>query len=228
MKITVSGKNKKEVELLKKRISSFKGFCNISEKNPDIVITFGGDGSLLYGERKYPGVPKLMLRNKSICKKCNRGVLRVLLMKLFNKKYKIQEYHKIEARVKGRKKIGVNEIIIRNSEQFHALRFNVFVNNKKVNEDIIGDGIVVCTPYGSSGYFHSITRKSFKKGIGIAFNNSIKKIAPIILRDSVVKLKVLRNSGVVSVDNDPRVIKIKEKDVVIIKQSKERFKIIRI
>ena len=32
-------------------------------EDPDVVLTFGGDGLLLGSERAWPGVPKLPLRN---------------------------------------------------------------------------------------------------------------------------------------------------------------------
>ena len=38
-------------------------------------------------------------------------------------------------------------------------------------EKVIGDGLLVATPFGSSGYYRSITGGLFESGIGVAFNN---------------------------------------------------------
>ena len=42
----------------------------ISRKNPDIVLCVGGDGTFLYGEQVYPGVPKLLIKHR--CKSCKK------------------------------------------------------------------------------------------------------------------------------------------------------------
>ncbi|MBI4020263.1 MAG: hypothetical protein HY367_02940, partial [Candidatus Aenigmarchaeota archaeon] len=39
-------------------------------KDPDFVITYGGDGTILVAERKYPGVPKIPISRSRICSKC--------------------------------------------------------------------------------------------------------------------------------------------------------------
>lgn len=234
MRVTVSGRDKKSVELLKKSMDSFKGFCSIDEKNPEIVVSLGGDGSFLYSERKFPGIPKLILRDKSICKKCNEGELKVLVKKLFNKEYKIKKYNKVEAIIKKQgkiiKKIGVNDIVIRNKFPYEALRFNLKIRKMNFNKDIIGDGIVVATAFGAGAYFYSITRKKFNKGFGIAFNNSTERIKPLILNEDNFSLdvKITRNDAFVSSDNDSELVLIKKGDNVKIKNSKEFLEIINI
>ena len=80
MKIALVGKIKKDIKQLKRQIE----FCGyeIVSRNPDVVISFGGDGSFLIAERRFPSVPKLPVRDKSICKRCNIGKLDRLLMRL--------------------------------------------------------------------------------------------------------------------------------------------------
>ena len=43
-----------------KRILELRGW-SLVKANPDYVITVGGDGSILYAESKYPGVPIISL-----------------------------------------------------------------------------------------------------------------------------------------------------------------------
>jgi len=38
-------------------------------------------------------------------------------------------------------------------------------------ERVVGDGILVATPFGSTGYYRSITGGQFTDGLGVAFNN---------------------------------------------------------
>jgi NAD+ kinase len=228
MRITVVGKVKKDVDKLRKQISVY-GY-KVAKKGADAVISFGGDGSFLIAERHFPSVPKLIIRDKSICKKCNAGKLKAILNKLVNRQFTIKKYHKMEAEIKRKDKLtrkkAVNDIVVRNKEPYHALRFILAVNNRGIDREFIGDGIVVATPFGSTGYFYSITGKSFKKGVGIAFNNVTIKTNPLVLKNPVVRLKVIRNKAVVCSDNDMDTITIGEGDVVEVRESREMFQII--
>lgn len=61
MKIAICSKYNKEkiIKTLKKK--DFK----VVKKNPNIVISYGGDGTILYAENKFPLVPKLIIKINS-------------------------------------------------------------------------------------------------------------------------------------------------------------------
>ena len=72
-------------------------------------------------------------------------------------------------------------------------------------------------------YFYSITRKTFRKGIGIAFNNSTKEFKPIIIKNSdlKIKIKILRGEGVFTSDNSHKKLMVNPNDTIeIIKLKK--------
>ena len=54
------------------------------ENEPDLVISYGGDGSLLGAERDFPGVPKCPIRDMRQNPKCPRHSDMTTLEKLFN------------------------------------------------------------------------------------------------------------------------------------------------
>lgn len=194
----------------------------VISKNPEFVICVGGDGTFLIAERKFPGMPKAIVRESKICKKSHNLPLETILSLIKSGNYSVENNIKLEVEVNGNKLVGTNEIILRNKSQITALRFSVLINDKIIVSEIIGDGIVVATPFGSTGYFSSITRKSFEKGIGLCFNNSTAHLEPIILDDnSVVQIKIMRMDGLVSADNNPNMIKVKEGDLITIKKSKD-------
>lgn len=230
MKIAVEGKNKIKTQILKENLKLF-GY-KVVEKNPDIVISYGGDGSFLYSERKYPGVPKLITRNDSICKKCVEGDHVELLDKIKTGKYKVKKYKKLETIIiKGKKKtklksLAVNDVVIRNIEQFHAIRFNLFIGNKKINEEYVGDGIVVATTFGSTGYYYAITKKSIFSGMGVALNNTMTQKNNHLAGSKTVKFVLNRNSAGLTIDNEPVMLTLTPGDCVEIKQSNKFFRLI--
>lgn len=220
----VCGKNFEKVKKIK------NGFCEsgfeYSEENPEIIIVSGGDGSLLIAERKFPGIPKLLIKDSPTCQKCHDLDVAGVVELIFGENYKIKEIKKIKAITKGNELVGMNDIIIRNKFPNTALRFEVGINNEKIN-DFIGDGVVIATSYGSTGYFSSITRKSFDNGIGIAFNNTTKKFGHILLgNNEKIKIKIKRGSGVLAVDNKKEFAWLNNGDEVEIFESNEKARIV--
>ncbi|MCD6547501.1 MAG: NAD(+)/NADH kinase [Nanoarchaeota archaeon] len=202
-----------------------KKYFKIVKSNPDFVLAYGGDGTLLFAEKLYPNIPKIFVKHKSSCRSCELLNLENVLKKVANGNYKIKELIKLEANVNGKKFVALNDINIHYIPP-EALRFFVYVNGKRVNGEFIGDGVVVCTPFGSTAYFKSITRKTFNKGIGIAFNNTTRFQKPkVVSEDSKIVVEITRGSGVVVADNQ-KPIKIKKGDKVKIKKNDGMARII--
>ena len=225
MKIAVYGKTPEiKTELL--NAAKKAGFL-YDEKNPDIVISYGGDGTFLWAERRYPGVPKALFRYSKTCKKCHNLPIDHALELIKKKKYRIIHHTKIEAKINSTRLLGTNDIVIRNAMPTHAVRFTLSVNGKKINKEIIGDGIVAATPFGSTAYFYSITRKTFKKGIGIAFNNTTIPHPPIFLPEKAkIKFTVTRGEAFAVADNEPRMIVLTPGKSITITSSKQKARII--
>lgn len=228
IKVAVVGSDRKvlERELLR---SGFK----LDRIKPDITISFGGDGSALVAEQLYPGVPRLMIKHSKICKKCKLGGehdFSDILDKIKHGRYKIVKEMKVAGSVnrnKYKRLVGLNEINIAHTFPTRAIRFDVSVNGRSTAENLIGDGIIVATPYGSTAYFHTITGRRFSKGLGIAFNNVIKKTKPrIVKEDSIIKVKLNRGPALMCADNDTTMIKLKDGDTVSVRKTKEVARII--
>lgn len=218
MKLALFSKTEVEEEL-KQEVKDY-GF-EYSEKNPDFVISMGGDGTYLRSERKWPGVPKLIVKHNSICRKCEVDTLEKAFEELKKGNFEIKENIKLEARVRRKKITCVNEFSIRNMYATTAIRFYVWIDGERTDE-IIGDGVIIATPFGSTGYYKSVGGKEFEKGIGIGFNNPTEKMKHLVVpEDSEIKVKITRGDAVFSSDNDPRVILLKKDEDFKIKKSKK-------
>jgi len=226
MKIAIVRKFNRKIEHYKKDLAKLE--LKYSTKNPDFVISMGGDGTLLEAERRYPGVPKIPVKESNVCVLCQDGDLASMLTKIKKRKYRIVQYPKIKALVKGKELTATNDFIIRNKKIQEALRFTLKVNKNQIGDVIIGDGIVVATPFGSTGYYHSITYDKFSKGFGIAFNNSTRRMKPLVLgKNDVTEFTLLRGQGLLATDNDKKVLPLKLGDTIKFRLSNKKTKIVR-
>ena len=197
--------------------------------NPDVVVSYGGDGTLMRAEHMYPGIPKLPLRASAVCKLCSPISNEEVLKKIEKKKYSIEEFWKLNVVARGETYVGVNDVIVHNKDPRHAIRYDVSVNNKKILEGVIGDGVVVATPFGSTGYYRSITDSYFEVGMGLAFNNSTEQSDHIVLKESsMIRITIARGPAIVYVDNRKESIELDEGEFAEIKKSDQVAKIIRV
>jgi NAD+ kinase len=102
------------------------------------------------------------------------------------------------------------------------------VNGKNIGKEIIGDGVIISTPFGSTGYYRSITDGIFEVGIGVAFNNSTEQVDHMVLReDSEVEIRIMRGPAVAYADNNEQEISLKAGDKIVIRKSDEVARIIK-
>ncbi|MEK7127687.1 MAG: hypothetical protein AAB838_03115 [Patescibacteria group bacterium] len=194
---------------------------------PDVVVTYGGDGTLLGAERDWPGIPKLPLKNSDHCHLCYDIPNEKLLGRLVRGELKSKEYFKLEATVDDKKIIALNDIVIAHKFPNNAIRFTLAPSPYPL-EPYIGDGLVIATPFGSTGYFYSVTKTAFTTGIGVAFNNihnaDIRE--KIIDENEEIKVKILRGPAVLAADNDPNLVDLTPSAEIIIKKSTQTAKIL--
>ena len=225
MKIAVVSRNPHKLE---KHRETLRKYLQYFSDEPDVVVAVGGDGTFLAAERVYPGVPKLLIREESICNKCDWDDVDDGLQRVVRGQFSIVEFKKIVAHVKGEIKEAVNDIVIRNVHPTHAIRFFVWINQKKLPQEFIGDGIVIATAFGASGYFHSITRTCFTQGSGVAFNNTTVQHPPLTISASdKVTIEITRGFAHVAADNNPQLTVVGKGDKIHIQQSSSVARIIK-
>lgn len=235
MKLAVVAREKTDQERLEKLVKARKH--KLVTKKPDMVLCAGGDGTLLIAERKMPGIPKITIKNSEICNNCNGYDTPEdeVLATIERGAYSLEEHPKLRAEWKrGKKTMGeyvcTNDFMIRNQLLFQALRFQITINDEiALAEKIIGDGVVVCTAFGSRAYYKSITKTSFSEGVGIALNNcTLDQRGIKTSRDKTIKIKILRMTADFAVDNDTFIETLEPGDEMIITASAEKMKIVTI
>ncbi|MBI2010806.1 MAG: NAD(+)/NADH kinase [Candidatus Colwellbacteria bacterium] len=222
MRVVVVGENQEAVTSLLKGVG-----IEIVETKPEFVISYGGDGTLVRSEHLFPGLTKIVLKNSAVCKKCSLLPNDEVLRRVARGEYKTEELFKLEAGFGDKKLVALNDIIVHNVDPRHAIRYELLVNDRSVAGEVIGDGVVVATPFGSTAYYRSITDSFFEVGIGVAFNNSTEPSDHLVLKeDSLIKVKIARGPAVVYADNWEDEIRLKTGDEVAIQKAAETAKIV--
>jgi len=203
----------------------------VTAYKPDIVVSYGGHGTFLSSERNYPEIPKLIVKSekKVLPFEITENELENAIQKIKKGYYKILGFNKVETNFRKKSLYGTNEIQIRNSILTQAIRFDVKIG-KKILKNVIGDGIIVASPLGATGYYKSAGGKLFKKGIGIVLNNcgNCKTKSFILKGNEKVLFKLNREKAQLGFDNSPLILSVKEGDEVEIKKSEKTTKIIQI
>lgn len=100
---------------------------------------------------------------------------------------------------------------------------------------LIGDGVLVATPFGSTGYYRSITGGTFSSGLGVAFNNVHTPMdAPQYIHlspDAVVEVEVLdsehASSAVLTRDNADEMYELRIDEPITIQLTDREVELVR-
>jgi NAD kinase len=184
------------------------------EDSPELVISHGGDGALLGAERSYPGVPKFPIRDRRQNPKCPQHDEKTVLSKLFAGELQRSELCKLVARTEsGAELCGINDVVLSRELATSAIRYRLWLDGQLYRGQIVADSLVVATPFGSTGYFQSITHGNIRTGIGLAFNNSLDLLGHTVVPEhTALTVQLLRGPAVLVADNDRQQIPIQADD----------------
>lgn len=195
----------------------------IVDDNFDLVIAHGGDGTLLWSERDYPGIPKLPLRDARTAPQCQEHSYDKVLDSLLADKLELTVLPKLEGIYQDRRMVALNDIFVHNLERASALRYQVLIDNELYANEIVGDSVGVATVHGSTAYYRSITQSIFRVGMGLAFSNSTEEINHLVISEqSEVAIRVFRGPALIIADNSPEMVEVPEHGEVIIRQAPEK------
>ncbi len=192
----------------------------LSENDPDMIIVYGGDGSLLGAERDYPGIPKFPIRDIRKAPLCPEHAHEIQFKRLAEGSLKSTELRKLSGTACGKTLYALNDILIHNYERVSALRYSVCIDSENYVSEVVGDGACVSTVHGSTAYYRSITHSIFRTGIGLAFSNSTELTNHLVIpEESEIRIGIKRGPGLLVGDNNPDGILIPEGESAIIRMS---------
>ncbi len=196
------------------------GIRIVDSKTPDVVITYGGDGTLLAAEREFPGIPKFPIRDTRTAHLCCIHSVEDLIKSYVGNKLEKSEMIKISAKYRGKELIALNDIFVHNCQRVTAIRYSISIDDEVYIKEAASDSFGIATPHGSTAYFKSITGTVFRVGIGLAFSNSREHEDHVVIPEtSTINVKILRGPAMMVADNSPEIVDLDTGDFMSISKS---------
>lgn len=125
------------------------------EKDIDIAISIGGDGTLLRTARYYSdfSIPVfgINIGHLGFLSQVQPTQIEDAIYQIENSQFRIEERFMLEAKISDKTLYALNDIVIKGCTFSRTARFSVFINDKFVCE-YLADGIIISTPTGSTAY----------------------------------------------------------------------------
>ena len=137
----------------------FDGVENVDLKNfndlVDLIIVFGGDGTLLGAARKFinSDIPILGINMGTVgfLTDVNIENFESVIGDIFEGDYVLEERSLVEAKFADQEVFGLNEVLIHSGSYAQLMRYRLLIDGKTVYEQR-SDGLIVATPTGSTAY----------------------------------------------------------------------------
>lgn len=214
-----------EADRLTRHVTRFDALELVAH-DPEVVICYGGDGTLLAAERSYPGIPKAPIRNSRKGLRCIPHAPERVLERLVDGRLHANTYLKLACEIRfhdGREPLStspaMNEVNVHVGRVNTSARFKLWFDEVAYEDglEIIGDGFIVSTPFGSTAYFKQITRGVFHTGIGVALIHPNDHVNHVVLPETVrVRAQITRGPAVLAEDNSEQFVDLVEGDEVAV------------
>jgi NAD+ kinase len=215
-------------------------------QNVDLAIVLGGDGTMLRTAKRLYGknIPLFGINFgrlgylSAIDEKCaDEGIERIL-----SGNYTVEERIMLEGKIVRDDKdeldfVGLNEVCLSRSTLMHAFGAELIINGKNT-ETVVGDGVIVATPTGSTAYNLSLggpilTPTSKNMVITPISPTYFQRFSIVIDHDDevniVVKYENISENGkpCIEIDGETR-YNLENNDIIKIKRAPYATKIIKI
>ena len=121
----------------------------------DLLVVFGGDGTLLNSARQYLEyeIPILGVNmgNVGFLTDIKVENFHTSMQEMLDGNYKIEERNLVSAKFNDNHLYGLNEVVVHSGAYAQLMRYRLNVNDKVVYEQR-SDGLIIATPTGSTAY----------------------------------------------------------------------------
>jgi len=211
-------------------------------KNCDILLSIGGDGTILSTVRKLNGhsIPILGIHigGLGFLAECTLDNLRDGLKHIVDGKYDISEHMLIDATVTGadgkeQSFTAMNDFVVDHGNSARILKTEVAVSDKYVNT-YESDGVIFATPIGSTAYSLSaggpIVHPSLNTVTITPISPHSLSARPIVLSgDSIIKIQFPEEHMGIAFTTDGQVyVPLNHTDIIRIKKSDKIAKLVKL
>jgi NAD kinase len=201
---------KRALQILKKHKVSYEFDSNFPfEKNTkklssikaDIVLVFGGDGSLLYAVHNLKNkIPVLGINcgNRGSLMAFHEREIAKKLPKVLEGKYRVEKRTKISVEADG-KYIGeaLNEVLVAPEKPGRLVRYALAINGKAKGKEA-DDGLIIATPTGSTAHAYSaggpVISEKKNSFVVVRLNPLDRKKKPFVVKNnSRIEVKDLQH-----------------------------------
>ena len=226
------------ISLLSKDLKNFVKPCCLEEfdKFADVVISFGGDGTML-------GVARILLKTEVPIMGVNVGRLGFLaefstsdlektLTDLIKGNYRVVDRMVLETNYRGETVYALNDFVIEKKNSSRMITLDLETNNHYIGS-LRADGLIITTPTGSTAYSLSCGGPILVPSADVICITPISPhsltLRPLVLPNSNdINIKVYSPTGEANLVADGQIIKVlSNDDSLLIKRSEAHIKLIK-
>jgi NAD+ kinase len=212
--------------------------CSIKdfEKYSDMVITFGGDGTLLHAAYHLIGsdtpIMGVNVGKLGFLAEFSVTDLEESIMYLLKGNYRIVDRSTLQVTVQNKVHFALNEILLERASEAKMIAVRAFVNDHHV-ADYRADGVIVATPTGSTAYSLSSGGPIITPSADVLCITPISPhtltIRPLVIRDdSDIRFELIGDNASAQIVADGRIIgQINKSDSITIKKSEYIVKLVK-
>lgn len=206
------------------------------EKYSDMVITFGGDGTLLHAAYHLIGsdtpIMGVNVGKLGFLAEYSVTDLEESIMYLLKGNYRIVDRSTLQVTVGNKAHYALNEILLERASEAKMIAVRAFVNDHHV-ADYRADGVIIATPTGSTAYSLSSGGPIITPSADVLCITPISPhtltVRPLVIRDdSEIRLELIGEISNAQIVADGRIIgQVSKGNTVIIKKGEYIVKLVK-
>ncbi len=202
----------------------------------DIVIAFGGDGTMLTAARQFIGsdMPLMGVNvgRLGFLAEFNVQELEHALKDLLSGGYRVVDRSMLEAEIHGKQYHAFNEFVFEKKDSSRLITTHI-ANHQHLIASYRADGVIIATPTGSTAYSLSCGGPIITPSAEVLCITPISahtlNMRPLIIPDTLeltVTLETMRGEARMVADGQIE-IPLSDKDIVILRRSKHMVKLVK-